>query len=112
MQSFCEIFWASHDPAVEVYSRQYRNAVFYLNEGQQREAEASRQRLSAAAQDKILLALEPAGTFFVAEDYHQKYLLRKAAGIFQELQAIYPDTEEPGGIDGRGAYQWLPGLQR
>lgn len=87
-----ELFWASHDPASEVYSRQYRNAVFYLNEVQQREAEASRQRLSEAAQHKVFLALEPAGTFFVAEDYHQKYLLRKAAGIFQELQAIYPET--------------------
>ena len=29
-----EVFWQSHDPGYEVPLRQYRNAVFYLNEGQ------------------------------------------------------------------------------
>jgi len=63
-----------------------------LNASQLREAESSRQRTSAARRHKVFTALEPTGEFFVAEDYHQKYLLRKAAGIFQELQAIYPET--------------------
>ena len=87
-----EVFWASHDPGDDVYSRQYRNAVFYLNERQQVEAEASRKRQAEVAHSQVFTALEPAGEFFAAEDYHQKYLLRKATGILREFQAIYPDA--------------------
>lgn len=87
-----EVFWASHDPGDDVYSRQYRNAVFYLNETQREEAEASRKAMAEIAHERVFTALEPAGEFFAAEDYHQKYLLRKAAGIFREFQAIYPDA--------------------
>lgn len=87
-----EVFWDSHDPGYDVYSRQYRNAIFYLNEKQRNEAEASRRRVAGLAHSKIFTVIEPAGKFFVAEDYHQKYLLRKATGIFREFQAIYPDA--------------------
>ena len=86
-----DVFWESHDPGYDVYSRQYRNAVFYLNETQRNEAEASRRRVAKDARDEIVTAIEPAGEFFAAEDYHQKYLLRKAAGILQEFQEIYPE---------------------
>ncbi len=43
------------------------------------------------ARDEIVTAIEQAGEFFAAEDYHQKYLLRRATGILQEFQKIYPD---------------------
>lgn len=85
------IFWQSHDPGYDVYSRQYRNAIYYLNERQKEEAEASRKRVADSARYKVVTAIEPAGEFFAAEDYHQKYLLRKATGILQEFQAIYPE---------------------
>ena len=88
-----EIFWESHDPSYDAYSRQYRNAIYSLDEVQKKEAEASRKSVANAARYKVATAIEPAGEFFTAEDYHQKYLLRKATGILQELQAIYPEPE-------------------
>ena len=88
-----EVFWASHDPGYDAYNRQYRSVVFYLNERQKKEATASRERIADAALYDVFTAVEPAGKFFDAEDYHQKYLLRKATGILQEFQVIYPEPE-------------------
>lgn len=88
-----DIFWASHDPGYDVYSRQYRNAIFYQDESQKKKAEASRENLAGSSHNGIFTAIEPAGEFFAAEDYHQKYLMRKATGILQEFQSIYPDPE-------------------
>jgi len=88
------VFWESHDPTYQVWSRQYRNAIFALNETQKRLAEESRARLAGRSSEKILTAIEPAGEFYPAEDYHQKYLLRRAEGIFRELRAIYPDEKQ------------------
>jgi peptide-methionine (S)-S-oxide reductase len=89
-----KVFWASHDPESEPYLRQYRNALFIMNEEQQKAAEKSRKQMTEATRRPVYTAIEPAGTFYAAEDYHQKYLLRKSGSIYRELQAIYPDPED------------------
>lgn len=86
-------FWESHDPTSQVWNRQYRNVIFTLTATQQEQAERSRTAVAARLHRPIHTAIEPAGTFYPAEDYHQKYLLRQAEGIFRDLQAIYPDAK-------------------
>jgi len=88
------VFWESHNPESEPYLRQYRNALFTMNEEQQKAAEKSRTRLAEATHRPVHTAIEPAGKFYVAEGYHQKYLLRKSGDIFRELQEIYPDAAD------------------
>lgn len=88
-----DVFWDSHDPEYNAYSRQYRNAIFTLSEKQQNEAESSLAAMKVMVHNTIFTVVEPAGEFYAAEDYHQKYLLRKANKIFQEFQAIYPDPK-------------------
>lgn len=88
-----DVFWASHDPEYNPYIRQYRNAIFTLTEKQRQEAELSLNEMKEVARNTVFTVVEPAGNFYASEDYHQKYLLRKATGIFQELQAIYPDSQ-------------------
>ena len=87
-----DVLWDSHDPEYNAYSSQYRNAIFTLTENQRREAEVSLEKMKGIANNAVFTVVEPAGEFYAAEDYHQKYLLRKASGIFQELQAIYPGS--------------------
>lgn len=74
------IFFATHDPTTlnrqgaDVGS-QYRSAVFYENESQKAQAEAVMAELNAAGvfDRPIVTTLEPATTFYRAEDYHQHY---------------------------------------
>ena len=74
------IFFATHDPTQlnrQGYDTgtQYRSAVFYQNEEEKREAQAVIDDITAQGvfDAAIVTTLEPATTFYVAEDYHQNY---------------------------------------
>jgi len=92
-QELLAVFWESHEPTYDVLSRQYRNAIFFLSTEQKEQAERSRNEFAARTGSNIFTAIEPAGPFYLAEDYHQKYLLRQSTGIFQALQATFPNEE-------------------
>ena len=62
---------------------QYRSGIWYVNDEQKREAEAlhrasSRPR-SGTADRKIVTQVEPAKTFWPAEEYHQEYIAKNGA---------------------------------
>lgn len=93
-QQLLDVFWASHEPTLESWNRQYRNAVFVLDAEQRRQAGASRAAVAGLVHRPVHTAVEPAGPFTPAEDYHQKYLLRRAGGLFAELRAGFADEAE------------------
>ncbi len=75
-----DIFWRQINPTDkdgQFVDRgpQYRSAVFYLNDRQKAEAEASRKALEQSGKfDKpVVTEIIPAGVFYPAEDYHQDY---------------------------------------
>jgi len=88
------VFWASHDPTSDVYSRQYRNAIFYLNDRQHQQALDSLQRIQKRTNRPVQTDIEAAGTFYPAEDYHQKYYLRRYDRLLAELVSVYPATPD------------------
>lgn len=88
------LFWSSHDPSKPPTSRQYMSAILYHNEDQQRLAEASREERADELGKELYTEILPVGTFTMAEDYHQKYRLRHAPSFFEELNAIYPQTQD------------------
>lgn len=79
-------FFRMHDPTQ--FNRQgpdigdnYRSAIFYLDENQKKEAESLIEQLNKKEFDgKIVTSLEKAGTFWPAEDYHQKFTERTGHG--------------------------------
>ncbi|MCX6651079.1 MAG: peptide-methionine (S)-S-oxide reductase MsrA [Methanomassiliicoccales archaeon] len=82
-----DMFWGSHDPTQTNHQgpdvgKQYRTAIFYHDEAQRKEAEASKAALDGSGRFKRPIAtnLEKAGTFWRAEEYHQKYLQKKGLG--------------------------------
>jgi hypothetical protein len=89
-----EIFWESHDAGSRPWSRQYKAAVFYLDEGQMVEAARSRDREEARIRRQVHTEIVPAGPFYSAEAYHQKYALRGNAELEPEVTAMYPGEEE------------------
>lgn len=79
-----DVFWNCHDPT-QVNRQgpdiglQYRSVIFCHSDEQTAAAEASKYAIgSRAASDRpVATAIEPAATFWRAEDYHQKYLEKR-----------------------------------
>jgi peptide-methionine (S)-S-oxide reductase len=79
-----EVFWASHNPTTlnrqgPDIGTQYHSAIFYYTPRQQTEAEASKASLGASGAYKapVITEILPAGPFYRAEEYHQRYLEKR-----------------------------------
>ncbi len=74
-----EYFWHHIDPTVQDrqfcdVGAQYRTAIFYQDQAQREAAEASLAALQKSGRfAHIYTEIAPAGTFYLAEDYHQDY---------------------------------------
>lgn len=79
-----EVFFASHDPTTlnrqgpDVGS-QYRSAIFYHSAEQKELATAAKRQADQSGRFSapIVTTIEPATTFWRAEDYHQRYLEKR-----------------------------------
>jgi len=76
------------------WSRQYMSAVYFHSEEQKKLAVETRNREAAKSKIKIYTGIVPASEFYLAEAYHQKYLLRQRPVLMKEFNAIYPATED------------------
>jgi peptide-methionine (S)-S-oxide reductase len=80
-----DAFFALHDPTTlnrqgPDWGTQYRSAIFFDSPEQEAEAQAKIEQLTAEGRIKptrIVTTVEPAQTFWRAEEYHQKYLERR-----------------------------------
>lgn len=76
-----DAFWQMHDPTTRDrqgpdFGSQYRSAIFYHTPEHQAAAVASKSALEASGRLKrpVVTQIEPAGPFYRAEEYHQRYL--------------------------------------
>ena len=81
LHDLLEMFFTMHDPTTlnrqgNDVGEQYRSVIFYTDEQQKNVAEHVIAELTddKVYPDPIVTTLEPASTFYVAEDYHQNYL--------------------------------------
>ena len=80
------LFWENHDPTQGMkqgndVGTQYRSAVYTLTDQQYHAALASKNRYQQAlAEPLITTEIQPATTFYFAEDYHQQYLAKNPNG--------------------------------
>jgi len=75
-----DLFWETHDPTTKDRQgpdrgSQYRSAIFYFNAEQEHAARESlaRQDASGRFRQPIVTEIVPAGAFYRAEEYHQRY---------------------------------------
>ena len=76
------------------WSRQYMSSVYFHSEEQERLAVETSNREAAKREGKIYTEIVPASEFYLAEAYHQKYLLRQRPVLMKEFNAIYPAIED------------------
>jgi peptide-methionine (S)-S-oxide reductase len=93
-EELLNVFWTSHDPSRQPWSRQYMSILFYHDEEQERVAFEVRDRMAAEMGREILTEIVPFSGFYLAEDYHQKYRLQQDSVLEREFRTIYPDPED------------------
>ena len=81
-EQLLEVFWRLHDPTQlnrqgPDVGTQYRSAIFVNSDEQRRAAEASREQEQQNHKRPIATTIEPASSFWPAEDYHQRYLEKR-----------------------------------
>ncbi len=77
-----EVFWKIHDPTQKNrqdpdVGTQYRSAIFYHSKEQKLQAKQSLKTHQKSLVEKIQTKIVPASEFYPAEEYHQKYLMKK-----------------------------------
>ena len=80
-EELLRMFWDLHDPTTlnrqgADVGTQYRSVVFFHGEEQAAAARAAKETLQASGRypDGIVTEIAPASTFYMAEDYHQRYV--------------------------------------
>jgi peptide-methionine (S)-S-oxide reductase len=81
-EQLLETFWAKHDPTQLNrqgwdIGDQYRSAIFVYDDEQQEAAVRSKAQEQTRYRKPIVTQIEPAQTFYEAEDYHQQYLEKR-----------------------------------
>jgi peptide-methionine (S)-S-oxide reductase len=76
------VFWGKHDPTQLNrqgwdIGDQYRSVVFFHDEDQRETATRSKAHEQTHLKAPIVTLIEPAQTFYEAEDYHQQYLEKR-----------------------------------
>lgn len=95
-----KVFWESHDPTTmnrqgNDVGTQYRSIIFYANDHQKKIAEDFKKQLNESGKFKnpIVTAIEPATTFYVAEDYHQNYYNNNGSAPYCQF-VVRPKVEK------------------
>ncbi|MDQ5971867.1 MAG: peptide-methionine (S)-S-oxide reductase [Patescibacteria group bacterium] len=85
-QTLLQHFFRMHDPTQ--LNRQgpdvgdsYRSAIFYLDKTQEKAAQAAKLDAQNNWTEPIVTQIVPAGPFYPAEDYHQKFAERTGRGM-------------------------------
>jgi peptide-methionine (S)-S-oxide reductase len=82
-----ELFWSIHDPTQlnrqgPDVGTQYRSVIFFHSPAQEAAARASKEKLerSGGSSRPVVTQILPAGEFWRAEEYHQRYFEKNGGG--------------------------------
>jgi peptide methionine sulfoxide reductase msrA/msrB len=77
-----DAFWKMHDPTTKNrqgldIGTQYRSVIFFYSKKQEGEARESKEKMGKNYKKPIVTEIVPAGEFYPAEEYHQKYNMKR-----------------------------------
>lgn len=83
-EELLKVFWDSHDPTTPNrqgpdIGSQYRSAIFFHDAEQERLSKESKEALDSSGvySRPVVTEIEPVASFYPAEEYHQKYLMKR-----------------------------------
>ena len=80
-----DVFWGCHDPTTlnrqgPDIGTQYRSAIYYNDPTQEAKAKQSKEKNAKRFSSPIVTEITAASKYYLAEDYHQKYLEKRGMG--------------------------------
>ncbi|XP_023946355.1 peptide methionine sulfoxide reductase [Bicyclus anynana] len=85
-QELLDMFWANHEYGLTTkLKRQYQSLILYHDEEQRDAAETSYKSMQVRCNGQLRTEIAPAGVFYPAEDYHQKYRLQGHKDLCKSL---------------------------
>ncbi len=84
-----DLFWEDHIPWDRSWSKQYQAAVYYHTDSQRAVIEQKQKALEQIHNKKVATIIEPVHTFYIAEDYHQKYYLQNTSILLREFESYF-----------------------
>ncbi|KAL3276257.1 hypothetical protein HHI36_020972 [Cryptolaemus montrouzieri] len=85
-EDLLQLFWNNHEYGLTTcVKKQYMSLILYHDEDQKHMAEISLKKEAHRRNEQLITTIAPAGIFYPAEDYHQKYRLQQHAWLVQEL---------------------------
>ena len=105
--SLLHVFWKNIDPLDEYgqfcdKGSQYRAGIFTHDAEQMTAAEKSRETVKRMFKEPVSTVIQPASTFYPAEDYHQEYYIknkdrykryRNGCGRDDRLKTVWQDLQ-------------------
>lgn len=89
-EEIVDMVWQGHNPTRPAWSAQYMSAFWYENKAQLEVIEATSELQAKQYGQQIQTPILPLETFYIAEDYHQKYSLQKYRGLMKKFNGMYP----------------------
>lgn len=86
-----QLFWSNHNCRLKSASRQYMSIIFYHNNKQQESAIQSLQEQEKKLNAELVTEINPLTSFYLAENYHQKYRLQQSGALRDRFMDIYPN---------------------
>lgn len=87
-EQLLQVFWENHNPTTKNQQgpdvgTQYRSVIFYHSPEQEQAAKSSKRQLEGAGtyDQPIVTEIVPAQPFYRAEEYHQRYLEKRAGPV-------------------------------
>lgn len=96
-EEILNVFWGNHNPLRENFykGRQYISILLYHNQHQQQDIiKRKKSEWSHILNGEIQTEIAPYSTFYLAEDYHQKYYLRRFKNAFEKLDTIFTNHSD------------------
>ena len=81
-EKLLDYFWMCHDPTTlnrqgPDIGRQYRSAIFYYSDIQKNIAKKSKIKQQPKFNNNIVTEITKANTFYLGEDYHQRFIQKR-----------------------------------
>ncbi len=94
-EEILDVFWGNHNPLrLGIKPRQYMSILFYHCEEQRVKMLDKKQEWELNLKGVIQTEMTPFTTFYQAEDYHQKYYLKRYKSATETLSILFPSHEE------------------